>query len=61
MTGGELATVINERNPEIPVLFVTGYADTDVLGLEGSLVVQKPFNESDLQAKLHKVLSDSKR
>ena len=61
MTGGELAALVYENHPEIPVLFVTGYADTDVLGLEGSLVVQKPFNESDLQAKLHKVLSSSKR
>lgn len=61
MTGGELATLIHERYPAMPVLFVTGYADTDVLGLEGSSVVQKPFSESDLRHKLHQVLSRNVR
>lgn len=61
MTGGELASLIHEKHPAMPVLFVTGYADTDVLGLEGSSVVQKPFNESDLRNKLHQVLSSATR
>lgn len=59
MTGGELATLIHAQRPGLPVLFVTGYADTDVLGLEGSSVVQKPFNENDLRNKLHQALSNS--
>jgi PAS domain S-box-containing protein len=57
MTGGELATLIHEKMPEMPILFVTGYADIDVLGLKGSSVVQKPFNETDLRSKLAHALS----
>jgi len=57
MTGGELATLVHQKYPDMPVLFVTGYADIDVLGLEGSSVVQKPFNEGDLISKLHRALS----
>ena len=61
MTGGELATLLHEQYPALPVLFVTGYADIDVLGLDGASVVQKPFNESDLRSKLHKALSSVKQ
>ncbi|SQF98087.1 PAS/PAC sensor hybrid histidine kinase [Paucimonas lemoignei] len=59
MTGGELASLVHQQYPDMPVLFVTGYADIDVLGLEGSSVVQKPFNEGDLISKLHKALSNT--
>jgi CheY-like chemotaxis protein len=61
MTGAELATLIHEKHPMMPVLFVTGYADTDVLGLKDSLVVQKPFSESHLRSKLQKVLHNTRR
>lgn len=61
MTGGELASLIHRNHPALPVLFVTGYADTDVLGLNGSAVVQKPFNEFDLRNKLHAMLSSTGR
>lgn len=49
MTGGELASLVVEAQPALPVVFMTGYADTDVLGLNNSRVVQKPFTELDLQ------------
>jgi PAS domain S-box-containing protein len=61
MTGGELAALIHKKHPAMPVLFVTGYADTDVLGLNGSAVIQKPFNEIELRNKLHDVLSNAGR
>jgi CheY-like chemotaxis protein len=57
MTGSELATLVHHTYPDMPILFLTGYADIDVLGLEGSSVVQKPFSESDLMTKLHQALS----
>ena len=60
MTGGELAELIREKTPEVPVLFVTGYADVDVLGLEASAVVQKPFSEHVLRDKLHHALSKAR-
>jgi PAS domain S-box-containing protein len=56
MTGGELAGLVGEVFPQLPVVFITGYADTDVLGLENSRVVQKPFREQDLSARLWKAL-----
>jgi len=59
MTGSELATLVHHKYPDMPILFLTGYADIDVLGLEGSSVVQKPFSESDLMSKLHQALSRS--
>jgi PAS domain S-box-containing protein len=49
MTGGELAALVSKAQPGIPIVFITGYADTDVLGLDNSTVVQKPFTEQQLQ------------
>jgi CheY-like chemotaxis protein len=52
MTGGELAALVSKAQPGIPIVFITGYADTDVLGLDNSTVVQKPFTEQQLQEKI---------
>lgn len=52
MTGGELATLVTKAHPTIPIVFITGYADTDVLGLDNSTVVQKPFTEQQLKEKI---------
>jgi PAS domain S-box-containing protein len=49
MTGGELALLLTEANPALPIIFVTGYADTDVLGLNECIVIQKPFTEHGLR------------
>jgi len=57
MTGGELATLIRKVDPVLPVLFITGYADTDVLGLSNATVVQKPFSEQTLKEKIWLVLA----
>jgi PAS domain S-box-containing protein len=52
MTGGELAALVSKAQPGIPIVFITGYADTEVLGLDNSTVVQKPFTEQQLQEKV---------
>ena len=57
MTGGELAAMVADVFPTLPVMFITGYADTDVLGLQRAVVVQKPFVESDLRQKLMQALA----
>ncbi len=57
MTGGELAAMVAEVFPTLPVMFITGYADTDVLGLQRAVVVQKPFTESDLKHKIVQALA----
>jgi PAS domain S-box-containing protein len=56
MTGGELAGLVGEIFPQLPVVFITGYADIDVLGLEQARVVQKPFREQDLSARIWSAL-----
>jgi CheY-like chemotaxis protein len=57
MTGGELAAMVAEVFPTLPVMFITGYADTDVLGLQRAVVVQKPFTESELKQKIMQALA----
>ena len=57
MTGGELASYIAEVDPSIPVVFLTGYADTDVLGLNQFSVIQKPFTEQRLLETIHRAMT----
>lgn len=57
MNGAEVAKEARARRPSLPILFVTGYADTAALsdpGEEG--VLRKPFREDELAAKLRSVL-----
>jgi signal transduction histidine kinase len=57
MNGAEVAREIRARRPGLPVLFVTGYADTEALSAAGGGgVLRKPFVHEDLAAKLHAVL-----
>ena len=50
MNGIELADRLRADNPTLPVLFVTGYADTDALAArpQGDLVLHKPFTLHEL-------------
>lgn len=57
MTGGELASLLIEKRPLVPVIFVTGYADTDVLGLNDCTVIQKPFTEDGLRDVIRSALA----
>ncbi|WP_268947437.1 response regulator [Pseudomonas marginalis] len=52
MTGSELASAIQTKRPQMPIVFVTGYADIDVLGLETASVIQKPFDEAELDHRI---------
>jgi PAS domain S-box-containing protein len=49
MSGADLARALLERRPELPVLFLSGYADGDVEDVSGDLgrsrFLQKPFND----------------
>ncbi|THD67086.1 response regulator, partial [Phenylobacterium sp.] len=57
MNGAEVAREAHARRPDLPVLFVTGYADTDALASAGDDgILRKPFVEEDLAAKLRSVL-----
>jgi signal transduction histidine kinase/CheY-like chemotaxis protein len=57
MNGAEVAREVHARRPELPILFVTGYADTEALAAAGDDgILRKPFVERDLAAKLRQVL-----
>ncbi|QGF91781.1 response regulator [Pseudomonas sp. CFSAN084952] len=57
MTGAELVNAIRPIYPMLPVVFITGFADFDALGLTDGLIIQKPFNERELQAKIDLAMS----
>jgi CheY-like chemotaxis protein len=57
MNGAEVAREVHARRPDLPILFVTGYADTEALAEGGDDgILRKPFAERDLAAKLRSVL-----
>lgn len=56
MTGAELAEIIRRNYPEMPVMFITGFADIDILDVDQQLIVQKPYKEEELARKLANVL-----
>jgi CheY-like chemotaxis protein len=57
MNGAEVAREAALRWPELPVLFVTGYADLTALQEVGEdRVVQKPFRNGELGLKVRQLL-----
>ena len=62
MNGAEVAREVHARRPRLPILFLTGYADTDALAVVGEdAILRKPFIEKDLAAKLSAALASSRR
>ncbi|GJD79363.1 response regulator [Methylobacterium gregans] len=61
MNGAEVAIELRKRWPHVPVLFVTGYADTAALSQAGALgaegIVQKPFRDGELERKVAATLA----
>ncbi len=57
MNGAEVAREAHARRPDLPIVFVTGYADAEALSLaDERAIIQKPFDDHDLAAKLGAVL-----
>jgi CheY-like chemotaxis protein len=58
MNGLEVARLGRLRRPGLPILFVTGFADTAVLAAETTSdhILRKPFTVADLVAKIGAVL-----
>ncbi|MFE1600675.1 response regulator [Methylobacterium sp. ID0610] len=56
MNGAEVAAEIRRRWPGLPILFVTGFADTEALKTLGRIgedrIVQKPFRDGELERKV---------
>ncbi|WP_309646370.1 response regulator [Phenylobacterium sp.] len=58
MNGGEVAREARVRRPDLPILFVTGYADTDALAhADQGAIIQKPFDDHELATKVGAVLA----
>jgi CheY-like chemotaxis protein len=57
MTGAELADILRRDHPGLPVMFITGFADIDILDVDQHLIVQKPYREEELASKLANVLT----
>jgi CheY-like chemotaxis protein len=60
MTGPELARLVTAIRPQIKVLFMSGYTDTDIVDrgvlVEGTPFLQKPFLPDVLARKVREVL-----
>jgi len=58
MSGIEVAGQIESRFPQVPILFVTGYADKSALGTVGEeRIVRKPFIGDELVRKVDTALA----
>jgi CheY-like chemotaxis protein len=62
MNGIEVARAVLARDPDIPVLYVTGYADLSALGNVGEdMIVKKPFRNEEFVAKVKRLLPKQPR
>ncbi len=62
MNGVEAARLARARRPNLPILFATGYADSAVLSeAADEEIVQKPFGEAELSAKVNRLLRRRRR
>jgi CheY-like chemotaxis protein len=58
MNGVELARAIRAERPSLPIIFVTGYGDLDVLRQFGDTpILEKPYAEGDLAAAIGAALN----
>lgn len=53
--GPALAARLKDRNPGLPVIFITGYMNPAGI-VEGDVVMQKPFSPAMLAAKVKEIL-----
>lgn len=56
MNGAELTRVARLARPNLPVLFITGYARFESPEMDGAEILQKPFREQDLSARINYLL-----
>ena len=57
MSGVDLTRAVQQRRPDMPVLLVTGYADSDAISTVGEdRIVLKPFRNEDLARKIRTAL-----
>ncbi len=60
INGADLARQAQVRRPGLPVVFVSGYADTLALdGIAGATVLRKPFRADELQRAVHDAMESA--
>ena len=57
MTGMELATIVHDKHPDLPVLLVTGFADLPPSTFHELPRLSKPYQQAQLQAAIAALLS----
>ena len=59
MSGADVARAMRGERPEQPILFVSGYSETDAIrsAAPGAALLSKPFRSEALAASVRKVLS----
>jgi signal transduction histidine kinase/CheY-like chemotaxis protein len=61
MNGIEIARQVNSKFPNLPLLFITGYADKSALGeLGDDRIIKKPFVGDELANKVHAALAHAR-
>jgi hypothetical protein len=59
MSGPELARIVRETRPRLPIVFISGYANPE--GIAGELLgrlVRKPFRTADLREQIEEALEE---
>lgn len=57
MNGAELARFVRAKQPSLPILFETGFADRAALvGVKDSQIIGKPFTADELDSKIQRAL-----
>ena len=59
LSGPETARMLRQRAPELPVLFMSGYAPESEGSVVGAELVRKPFQPGDLLTSVRRALSTS--
>jgi len=57
MNGAEVAKQARSLRPNLPIVFITGYADASALaGIGEDRIIRKPFANGDISKKLRSAL-----
>ncbi|PSQ95222.1 MAG: DUF3467 domain-containing protein [Bacteroidetes bacterium SW_9_63_38] len=59
MTGAELAERLHEREPDLPIILLTGYTDTEAAVDEVDTILSKPFKLEELEAAIQQYVFSS--
>lgn len=63
LNGAETALMARRRHPDLPIILVTGYADSDALDIaagNGAVILRKPFEQAELMAAIDAALGTAR-